>query len=120
MTDADFTAWEGEIFESQFREWLEHNQEILRRIAKAIGKSIAKIIDGIKDACTALWENFRIAVASAADAIRRLIDVWDQAPLPAFGISGSPPRQHQGKRRPPPVRDFGSTAVQGPHTFKRF
>jgi hypothetical protein len=119
MSDNDFTLWEGEQFEYELQTWLDRNQELIRRIAERMSEGIEKILGVIKDFCAAMWVHFREAVASAADAIRRLWEVYTE-PLPQFGAGGPPPTRRRGRRRPPPVRDLRSTAVRGPHTFRRY
>lgn len=42
MTDADFTEWEGEVFEGQFQTWLDRNREALERFAAQMGATMQR------------------------------------------------------------------------------
>lgn len=117
----DFTEWEGDQFEYEFQSWFDRNREAMERMAAQIGETMARLFEWFKDICVKLWEQLRIAAASAADAIRHLVEAYqrDWPKLPPFGVSGIP-HLRRGRRRPPPIRDLRATAVRGPHTFRRY
>lgn len=122
MTDADFARWEGDQFEYEFQSWLDRNEELLRRIAARLNEAVTRIVEWFKNICCKMWEQLRVVASAAADALRHLWEAYHQdwPELSSIRVSGLARRQRRGKRRPPPVRNLGATAVRGPHTFRRY